>query len=110
MFFWRSGRGKHGVLEAVEHLAHFDRTRQERFYLADSNHAIVAGHHQMVLELGGGVERDAYKPRELLSGFLARTFDDIRRDRHRRTDKLIAERGVIGTANSRCHTADTQRE
>ena len=64
----------------------------------------------MVFELRRGIEREANKTRKLLSGLLARAFDDVRRDRHRGPYDLIAERGVIGTANSGRDTPYTQRE
>ena len=94
----------------MQHLSHFNRARRERFELADPDYAGISGHYQMVLELRGGIQREAYETGKLLSGFLAGAFDNVRWDRHRCPNDLIAERGVVGTSDPGCDTVDTQRK
>ena len=64
----------------------------------------------MVFQLGSRIERDPQKPRKLPPALLASSFNDIRRNGHRRTRHLTAQRGVTTGAHRRRSSIDMHRQ
>jgi hypothetical protein len=68
----------------------------------------VARDDQVILQLRSGVKGNADKAGKFSLAPLARTFHDVRRHRHCRSQHLIPQSAVIGPVNSDSNTTNVE--
>ena len=77
--------------EAVDHFPHLDNLGEKSHRGSAGYRPEVSGSDQMVFEFRRRVESNPQESSELAGALLSRAFDNIRRNRHRRSDQLTPE-------------------
>ena len=70
----------------------------------------IVSDDEMILQFGTRLQRHSQVSREFLVSFLSASFNDCRRDRHRRADQLAAQGRVTRATNSGRYMMDGERQ
>jgi hypothetical protein len=94
----------------VEHLPKFYDLAQKRDKVGFRNDSYITRNYEVILELRNRVERIAEKAAEFALAFLHSAFDDVRRNRHRRSNQLAAQGSVNAPAYAMRNPMDIERQ